>query len=311
MKIKTKPCLLAAMILTAMTFTASAQDEPARRDLDAARERVHALMQRAEEAERRGHHEAAAVARREAEALHDRIATHLRRLDHGQKDRDHVHGAMVHLEHAIESLRETEHHDMREHLEGVLERMRAMVRVREHAREPDQAHRREGGHERPRRPSPRHDRTRRALEIMRTALPALLEADRRDAAELLELAIRARELAMEGRDAPETRIGAPTRAQLIELLQFAADLWGEFGHEGKAQAISEFAAEMREAWREQRRDREARAEPRPPRERRARRDTGNEEPQQLRQLRRRLDKLRESLDRLERELDELQGSRRD
>ncbi|MHC5115037.1 MAG: hypothetical protein ACYTGP_11495 [Planctomycetota bacterium] len=142
------------------------------------------------------------------------------------------------------------------------------------------------------------ERAHRALELMRTAMRALLEADRHDAAELMELAIHARELALEGARGEARRVAerAPTRAQLIELLQFASELWAEFGHEGKAQAISEFAAEMRRAWEGDRRER-------------PRRD-GSEEARRTRQLHQRLEKLQESLDRLQRELEELKRAGR-
>ena len=83
-------------------------------------------------------------------------------------------------------------------------------------------------------------------------LPALREAGRKDAAELLHRAIRAREVVLEGRrdrEANQIREQAPTMGQQIELVQFAAGLWREFGNEDKAEAITELAGRMRSAMR--------------------------------------------------------------
>ena len=59
---------------------------------------------------------------------------------------------------------------------------------------------------------------------MRKALPALREAERRDSAELLQVAIRIREMGLEGRrdeEANALRERAPNRGQLAEILQLA------------------------------------------------------------------------------------------
>jgi hypothetical protein len=87
-----------------------------------------------------------------------------------------------------------------------------------------------------------------ALEVMRMGMAALEEAGRHDSAELLERAIRAREVQLEGRrdrEAAEIREQAPTLGQQIELLAYAAELWQEFGHERKAEVISELVERMR------------------------------------------------------------------
>jgi hypothetical protein len=90
------------------------------------------------------------------------------------------------------------------------------------------------------------------VEVMRTALKALKEAERHDSAELLHRAIRAREVQLEGRrdqEAARIREQAPTRGQQIELLAYAADLWQEFGHEEKARVVGELAERLRSLWR--------------------------------------------------------------
>lgn len=88
----------------------------------------------------------------------------------------------------------------------------------------------------------------RQLDTMRLAMKALLEADRKETAEIVEHAIHARELAMEGRrdeKATAIRQGAPELGVQIEILMYAADLWDEFGHEEKAAAVRELAGNFR------------------------------------------------------------------
>jgi hypothetical protein len=85
------------------------------------------------------------------------------------------------------------------------------------------------------------------LEVMRMALPALKEAERGDAAELLTLAIRAREMMLERRDDEEAhrvRERAPNREQLVEILSMAAELWREFGNAEKSAVVGQLAEEL-------------------------------------------------------------------
>ncbi len=99
------------------------------------------------------------------------------------------------------------------------------------------------GHERER------EIVRARLEVLRFAMKAMLEAERRDAAEMLEHAIHARELALEGRrdeKAKRIRESAPKVGQLAELLHAAARIWDEFGHEGKAARCRELSEEYGE-----------------------------------------------------------------
>ena len=72
-------------------------------------------------------------------------------------------------------------------------------------------------------------------------MPALLEAGRKDTAELLERAIHAREAALEAREIQEH---APTLGQEVEILAYAAQLWEKFGHEGKAAQLAELSRAM-------------------------------------------------------------------
>jgi hypothetical protein len=95
---------------------------------------------------------------------------------------------------------------------------------------------------------------RRRLKVMRTAVDAFLEAERRQAAELVERAMHARELSIEGRrdeEANRIREAAPNRGQLAELLGGAARLHREWGHPDRAEALAELSKTYAKQWRRQ------------------------------------------------------------
>lgn len=90
---------------------------------------------------------------------------------------------------------------------------------------------------------------RERLQVMRLAADAFVAADQHDAADLVERAMHARELALEGRrdeEAARIRESAPDRRKLAELLKRAAHLWAEQGHERKAAALAELAGTFAE-----------------------------------------------------------------
>lgn len=133
-----------------------------------------------------------------------------------------------------------------------IDRMTAELwsRGRERARE------RERGPEKSEREIIRHQ-----IEIMRSGMPALLEAERRDTAELLEHAIHARELLLEGRgdhEAAEIRESAPTLGQTVEILNFAAHLWREFERPERAEPLADLAKHLWDEREGVRREREHR-----------------------------------------------------
>lgn len=100
----------------------------------------------------------------------------------------------------------------------------------------------------------------RELEVIRMALHGAREAERRDVMERLTLAIRSREMRLEGRRDEEARgvyERAPNPAQLAELLTLTSRLWREFGNADKSEAIGRLARQMAPARREEGR-REAR-----------------------------------------------------
>ncbi len=99
----------------------------------------------------------------------------------------------------------------------------------------------------PRRGERRHDVAHGDLDVMETALHALMEGERRDAAELLERAIRAREADLQGRhDRAAERLArqAPPVGRQVEILRLAASLWREFGHPQRAEAVADLAERL-------------------------------------------------------------------
>ncbi|MHC4446754.1 MAG: hypothetical protein ACYSXF_02970 [Planctomycetota bacterium] len=92
----------------------------------------------------------------------------------------------------------------------------------------------------------------RQIEVLRMALPALREAQREEAVELVERAIRAREVALEGRrdeEARRIRDRAPNRERTVELLVLAEQIYQEYGNRERAHALSRMTEEL---WRPRR-----------------------------------------------------------
>lgn len=88
----------------------------------------------------------------------------------------------------------------------------------------------------------------RQIKIMRYALHALAEADKKDAADLLERAIHSRELTLEGRrdeKAMSIREGAPSRGSQIEILMLAQRILKEMEQTERAIAVGRLAEEMK------------------------------------------------------------------
>ena len=142
------------------------------------------------------------------------------------------------------------------------------------------------------------------VEALRLALHALREAERGDAIELVERAIHAREVTLEGRrddEAHMIRERAPAPGQLAEILQMAAGLWREFDNADKAEAVAKLAEQLR-ARRDREPDRPARDPERAEREAR-RRHVG----EITGALKREQEELARKAHRIERELGELGG----
>ena len=124
------------------------------------------------------------------------------------------------------------------------------IRIQREGREREESERRgERDEDRAREERPRSERevALHQLEVMRMALTALREAERGDAVELLTLAIRSREMMLEGRrdeEAQRVRERAPNREQLAEILSMASKLWREFDNTDKSVAVGRLAEQF-------------------------------------------------------------------
>ena len=127
----------------------------------------------------------------------------------------------------------------------------------------DRERRRERDEGRAREERPRSERevALHQLEVMRIALHGLREAERGDAVEMLTLAIRAREMMLEGRrdeEAQRVRERAPNRQQLVEILSMASKLWREFDNADKSVAVGQLAEQLSDSRERQVREQEGR-----------------------------------------------------
>jgi hypothetical protein len=139
------------------------------------------------------------------------------------------------------------------------------------------------------------------LETLELARKAMLEADKRDAADILARAIKARGVRLEGLEGDGARITLerePGPGDQIELLQLASRIWMDFGHERKAERCNEMAERIARHVRESRGADRGRD-----RERADRRDREMEE------LAHELERLHVHLEELRRALEEMRHER--
>ena len=132
------------------------------------------------------------------------------------------------------------------------------------------------------------------VEILRLAMPALREGERRDAAEMLERAIHV--------VARKAYAAVPKLGQLAEILSLAARLWMRFENADKAEAVAGlsryYAERSREAGREREREHGEGREREEKREHAERRERA----EQIEQLRHQMRELEEMLERMRRHL---------
>jgi len=215
--------------------SADAQDELERElQAQALEKKVQRLLERAEELHHADQREEAEELRHKAEDLRAKIEDARDRQEREQdKGRSELEEVLHGLEYGMVALKKLGRHEELRMLERVAYDVREEIAGRR-KEERGRSEKEIGLHQ---------------IEVMRLAMKALLEAERKDAAEIVEQAIHARELAMEGRrdeKAMEIRKNAPDLGIQVEILMHAADLWDEFGHERKAATIRELAGQFRE-----------------------------------------------------------------
>ncbi len=303
---------LILMVAFVPATTSLAQDEGGRRELEAARERIHAMMREAEELQEAGRLDAAEKVRQRAEQLGERIERQLDRRRHARsKETEHLHNVLDGLERGMVALRALGRHEELEALERVAHDVRQELQGRRDRPQRERQRARHGENER--------EMAMHQLEIMRMAMPALREGERKDAADLLEHAIHARELALEGirnEKAQQVRKSAPNRAQLAEILGLSSRLWREFGHKERAQAVGELAEQMRARVHRERDERAQREQERPRREARDRREDRDrpavrerrEQPDRYQAAMERIERLEVHMKRLAEAMERLQGA---
>jgi hypothetical protein len=128
---------------------------------------------------------------------------------------------------------------------------RGRQQTRQRSERPDDERttvRRQQTRQRSERPNSERATVQRQIKIMRYALDALLERERKNEAELLERAMHARELALEGRRderAMRIREQAPSPEAQIEILTFAVEILRETDRTERAVAVRRLAQEMK------------------------------------------------------------------
>lgn len=179
-------------------------------------------------------------------------------------------------------------------------------RERERERDHDRARERERDREHEHERHHLGDEDRRWLmheaEMFRKARRAFAEAGRERAAELAEHVIHANELMLEGHDGEDAMHvieSAPEIGARVELMQLAAQLYEEWGHEGDAEALSDMSDHYRRAWEEQRHEREH------DHDRHREREREDDREDHVEALERHIMNLHEELEMLRRELQEL------
>lgn len=213
--------LLGALLLTAAAAWALPDD----REIAAAKEKLQAMLDEAALLEQAGRPEDAARVREEAAALKRKIGEERG----GKEERDDPRMQALHnLEKTIVALDKAGYEGMAREAREMADRLRAEIKGR--------------GAEGAKARGEDADFWRRNLETLHVAMKGLAEADRHDAADMVERAIHARKLMLEGRkdeEAQQIMRKAPDDAHLAEFLLVAAGCWREFKQPEKAAQCEE------------------------------------------------------------------------
>jgi len=217
------------------------------REVVAAKERLQAMLDEAALLEQAGRKEEAARVRAEAAELKRKIAGERDKAD--DAPREPLQDALHRLEQAIGALDRAGYEGMAGDLRQAADKLRVEIK------------RRAGDRERPRGEEPRGgeaDFWRRNMDTLRIAMKALEEAEKHDAADIMERAIHAREVMIKGRtdeEAQQIMHKGPDDANLAEFLNMAAHCWREFKEPEKADRCEELGNFLRARLEDQQRAR--------------------------------------------------------
>jgi hypothetical protein len=135
---------------------------------------------------------------------------------------------------------------------------------------------------------------------MRAAMGALMKRDRKDSAQLMEHAIHAMELRLEGRRDEEAQNiirRAPKTGGMVELLMMSSEILADMGKRELAHAVAKLGKQYRKRWEHERKGREHKELDR--------RGRGGE--RRERDGREHVERVMERVERLEKRLDDIAG----
>jgi hypothetical protein len=210
------------------------------REIEQAEKKVRALLREAEELQEAGRGEEADRLRRKAEELRAAIERGLehRRRKQEQAGQGEAKEILEGLERGIHALRRLKRHEEAERLMEIAGQVKREL-----------AHRARAAQE--------NEVAQWQIKVLRFGVEALVKAERHDGADLLERALHAKKLTLEGRrdeEAMQIRRRAPGPEDQAELLRVAADLLAEWGQKDRAFAVDKLAKQLLE-------ERRHRAEP--------------------------------------------------
>jgi hypothetical protein len=202
------------------------------REIEQAEKKVRALLREAEELQEAGRGEEADRLRRKADELRAAIE---RSLEHRRRKQEHAGRGeakeiLQGLERGIHALRRLKRHEEAERLMEIAGHVKKELAHRARAEQETEV-------------------ARWQIRVLRFGVEALVKAKRHDGADLLERALHARKLTLEGRrdeEAMQIRRRAPGPEDQAELLRVAADLLAEWGQKERAAAVDKLAKQLLE-----------------------------------------------------------------
>ncbi|MHC5039971.1 MAG: hypothetical protein ACYTHM_21915 [Planctomycetota bacterium] len=234
LKVPTKILFIAFSVFAVLWISAlpaPAGERGMDRELAETVEKIQHLLREAEELIEAGHLEKAREVMEAARRLKEGLRRHTARAKERRPGKSDLEEILKGLHHGIRALQS-------------LGKMGEAERLIEIAKDVERRLGRGRKREKPRGEGER-EMVKKHMEIMRTAMKAFMEADRRDCAEQMEHAIHALELALEGRrdeKAVKIRETAPKPGQLAELLTYASQLWRKFKRPEMAESCAELGA---------------------------------------------------------------------